>query len=80
MFRVCQAVISVHCSLIVICLERAILLALLNVMFSCVFVTFPSGVLGQVWYLIVSIPDICLCSSINSLHDIMQRVDDSFGR
>ena len=23
------------------------------------FVTFPCGVLGQVWYLIVSIPDIC---------------------
>ena len=24
------------------------------VMFSCVFVTFPHGILGQVWYLIVS--------------------------
>ena len=29
-------------------------------MFSCVFVTFPCGVLGLVWYLIVSIPDFCL--------------------
>ena len=28
-------------------------LALLCVMFSCVFVTFPYGFLGQVWYLIV---------------------------
>ena len=28
--------------------------------FSCVLVTFPYGVLGQVWYLIASIPDICL--------------------
>ena len=36
------------------------LLALLYVMFSLCFVTFPFGVLGQVWYLIVSIPDICL--------------------
>ena len=27
---------------------------------SFVFVTFPSGVLGQVWYLVVSVPDICL--------------------
>ena len=27
---------------------------------SCVFVTFPCGVLGKVWYLIVLIPDICL--------------------
>ena len=35
-------------------------LALLYVMFSCVFVTFPYGVLGLVWLLIVSIPDICL--------------------
>ena len=24
------------------------------------FVTFPYGVLGQVWYLIASIPDLCL--------------------
>ena len=30
---------------------------LLFVMFNCVFVTFPSGIFGQVW--IVSIPDIC---------------------
>ena len=30
---------------------------LLFVMFNCVFVTFPCGILGQVWYLIVSIPD-----------------------
>ena len=27
--------------------------------FFC-FVTFPNGVLGQVWYLIVMIPDFCL--------------------
>ena len=27
-------------------------------MLKCVFVTFPCGILGQVWYLIVSIPDI----------------------
>ena len=32
-------------------------LALLNVMVSCVFVTFLFSVLGQVWYLI---PDLCL--------------------
>ena len=32
---------------------------LLLVMFDCVFVTFPSGILGQVWYMIVSIPDLC---------------------
>ena len=29
------------------------------VMFYCVFVTFPCGILSQVWHLIVSIPDLC---------------------
>ena len=56
--RVCLAFLSVHCSLVVICWERANLLTLLFVMFYCVFVTFPCGVLGQMWYLIVSIPDL----------------------
>ena len=32
------------------------------VMFNCVFVTFPCGILGQTWYLIVSIPDLCCLS------------------
>ena len=36
------------------------LMALLYVMFSCAFVTFPYSVLGQVRCLIVSIPDLCL--------------------
>ena len=31
---------------------------LLFVMFNCVTVTFPCGFLGQVWYLIVWIPDL----------------------
>ena len=63
MFRVCHAILTVHCSLAVICLERAGLLALFYVMFYCVllcFVPIPCGGLGQVWYLIISIPDICL--------------------
>ena len=54
------SVMSVYCSLVVTCWERADLFALLFVTFSCAFLTFPYGVLGQVWYLIVSIPDICL--------------------
>ena len=29
------------------------------VVLNCVFVTFPCGILGRVWYLIVSIPDLC---------------------
>ena len=62
MFLVCHAFLSVHCSLVVTCLERADLLALLFVMFYCAFVTFPCGILGQVWCLIVLIPDLCLLS------------------
>ena len=57
---VCQTALSVLCNRVVSCWERAYLLALLHVMFNCVFVTFPFGVLGQVWYLIASISDICL--------------------
>ena len=29
------------------------------VMFNCVFVLLPCGILGQLWYVIVSIPDVC---------------------
>ena len=41
MFRVCHAFLSVHCSLVVTCSERADLLALLYVIFVCVLVTLP---------------------------------------
>ena len=37
--------------------KGANILTLLYVMVSCVFVTFPCGVLGQVWYLIVTFPE-----------------------
>ena len=57
--RVCYALLSVQCNLVVTCLERADLMAFLYVIFSCVFDTFPFGVLGQVRYLIVLIPDFC---------------------
>ena len=62
-FRVCLCltVLSVPCSPVITCSEKADPLALLFVMFSCVFVTFPYGVPGQVWYWIVWIPDLCLC-------------------
>ena len=60
MFGACHAFLSVHCSLVVTCWERAGLLVLLCAMFLCVFVAFQCDVLGQVWYLIVSIPDLCL--------------------
>ena len=31
-------------------------------MFNCVFVTFPCGILGQMWYLNALIPDLCRLS------------------
>ena len=63
LFSVClslPSVMSVYCSLVVTCWGRADFLALLCSAFSCAFVSFTNGVLGQVWYFIVSIPDICL--------------------
>ena len=60
---VCHALASVNCCLVVTCWERADLLALVCDVF--VFVTFPCGILGQVWYLIVSIPDLCSLSYID---------------
>ena len=64
MFRVCHAVFIVLCRLVIICWEPANLLVLLYVMFSCGFVSFLCGVLGQVWCLIVSIPDFCILPHI----------------
>ena len=60
MSRVCHAFLKVHCSSVITCLEGADLLALSCVIIYCVFVTFPCNVLGQVSYLIVSIPDLSL--------------------
>ena len=58
---VCHAFASVHCCLVVTCWERADLLALVGYV-HCIFVTFPCGILGQVWYLIASFPDLCRLS------------------
>ena len=57
----CYAVLSVLCSLEITYWERVDLLALLRV-FLC-FVTFPRGVLGQIWYLIISIPALLLAQN-----------------
>ena len=54
---VCHAFASVHYCLVVTCLERADLLALVcDVLLR--FRHFPFGILGRVWYLIVLIPDL----------------------
>ena len=49
---------SVNMCFVVTCWERADLLALVCGA-NCEFVAFPIGILGQVWYLIISIPDLC---------------------
>ena len=55
---VCHAFASVCCCLVVTCWGKVDLLALVCDVY-CVFVTFPCGILGQVWYLIISFPDLC---------------------
>ena len=63
-FCVCHAFASVHCCLVVTCWERADILALVCDV-NCVFVTFPCGILGQVWYVIVSFPDFAAFLTLN---------------
>ena len=53
--------LSVHFSLVVTCCERVNLLALLYVVFLSLY---PCGAMGQVWCLIVSIPDLCFHSTL----------------
>ena len=57
---VCHAFVSVHCW------ERAEFLALVCDV-NCDYVTFPFGILGQVMFLIVSIPDPCCLSYFPTL-------------
>ena len=61
MYCVSHAFASVHSCLVVTCWERADLLTLVGDVY-CIFVTFSCGMLGQVWCLIVSCPDLCLLS------------------
>ena len=64
MSYVCHAFASVHCCLEVTCWEWADLMALVCDVY-CDFVTFQFGILGQVWYLIVLIPDPSCLSYFN---------------
>ena len=66
MSRVCHAFASVHCCHVVTWRERTDLLALVCDVY-CDFVTFPFGILGQVCYLIVSIPDHCCLYYFNPM-------------
>ena len=55
---------SVYMCFVVTCWERADLLALVCGVY-CEF-HFPIGILGKVWYLIVSIPDLCTLTYFGS--------------
>ena len=59
---VCHAFASIHCRLVVTWRERSDLATLVCDVY-CDFVISPFGILGQVWYLIVSIPDPCCLSN-----------------
>ena len=50
---------SVYMCFVVTCWERADLLTLVCGV-CCAIGHFPISILGQVWYLIVSIPDLCI--------------------
>ena len=52
---------SVYMCLVVTCWEKVDLLSLVCGILLCVC-HFPIGILGQVWYLIVSIPYLCTLS------------------
>ena len=74
---VCHTFLSVPCNLVVTCWERADLLALLYMVLSCVFVIFPYGVLGQVYYLSVLIPDLCLLTHFNDTLRLYYKTDEN---
>ena len=59
--------IFVILSCLITCWENATCLTLLCGVFSNAFVTFPYGIPGQVWNLIVSIPYLPFCSTLTNL-------------
>ena len=62
---VCYAYVRAYLCLVVTCWETADLLALVCGV-QLWFCHFPIGILGQVWYMIVSIPDLCTLTFICS--------------
>ena len=60
---------SVYMCFVVTCWERADLLTLVCGVALRVF-HFPSGSLGQVWYLIVLIPDLCTLAYFDSIFEL----------
>ena len=72
----CFVSVSLSC-LLTASLWSPALFVLLYEMFSCCFfVIFPCDVLGQVWFLIVSIPDLCLLPYFNFLINSSKQITD----
>ena len=76
-FCFCYAALPVPCSFETTCWENEDLLALLY-LYSTVFITFPYGIQIQVWYLTVSISDICF----DSLHrsSLLMNIDERYNK
>ena len=70
---VSHAFASVQCCLVVTSWERADLLALVGDVY-CIFVTFPCGILGLVWYLIVSFPGLYRLSYFNYMRTAKAQI------
>ena len=64
---VCHAFESVNCCLV----GKGLTSLLLFVMFNCAFASFSCGILGQVRYLILSIPNLCRLSYFQSFIDVI---------
>ena len=71
LYYLCLVFVMFSC-LVVTCWERADLFAL--VWDVCIFVTFPCGIL---WYLIVSIPDLCHLSYFNISLQAVQLLEEN---
>ena len=66
-FLLCMSQVCLYYTSVITCWERADLLAFLCLMFPCVLVC-----LGQVWYLIISIPDL-----VFPMHPILNENSES---
>ena len=62
---------SIYMCFVITCWERADLGSRLWCLTVC---HFPIGILGQVWNLIVSIPDLCTLTYLNNRHMMLPKV------
>ena len=70
LYCVCHALASAHCCLVVTC-GKGLASWLSFVALKCMIVTFQIGILGQVWYLIVLITDLCPLSYFHTIRIVL---------